>query len=95
MWTKLRQFISIVVELTASFVKYDYPDKEIQAIFDWSNTWNNELEMIGTLETPVSLTANVTKLASDQTIRAAIALRDWDGINEAVDSIRKAKKRNK
>ncbi|KAG7392103.1 hypothetical protein PHYPSEUDO_002327 [Phytophthora pseudosyringae] len=86
-WTKLRQFATQFIELTQSLVDYCQPIEGVQAIFNCSDMWSNEIGTICSLETEgngsTEETANKDELKGEHTKRAALALRLWNAVSEA------------
>ncbi|ETI46275.1 hypothetical protein F443_09315 [Phytophthora nicotianae P1569] len=78
-WTKLRQLITQFIGVANSLMDYDYPIEEIQAIFDCSDAWSNEIGTISSLETSTDYTNEVK---DSRATRVALALRVWDVVSE-------------
>ncbi|KAK1929182.1 Serine/threonine-protein kinase SMG1 [Phytophthora citrophthora] len=81
-WTKLRQFATKFIDSAQTLVDCGYHVEEIQAIFDYSDMWSEEINTIRELETEsISLTvvsSSRDKLECSATKRAALALRVWN-----------------
>ncbi|GMF20669.1 unnamed protein product [Phytophthora lilii] len=81
-WTKLRQFVAQFRELTEYLANYDRPIEEIQAIFNCSDLWSNEIETISNLEVQLNAltdgTTSESKCERDYDKQAAFALRMWN-----------------
>ncbi|KAF1780707.1 Serine/threonine-protein kinase SMG1 [Phytophthora cactorum] len=78
-WTKLRQLVTRFVGFSKSLMDCDYPIEEIQAIFDCSDTWSNEIGTISSLEAP---TEHTNEVKDYRTKRAALALRVWNVVSD-------------
>ncbi|KAG1698470.1 hypothetical protein DVH05_015012 [Phytophthora capsici] len=75
-WTKLRQFATKFIESVQTLVDSGCHVEGIQAIFDFSDMWSEEINTICELETESILTGD--KLDSSATKRTALALRVWN-----------------
>ncbi|KAL3657987.1 hypothetical protein V7S43_017036 [Phytophthora oleae] len=86
-WTKLRQFVTKFIESAKTLVDYGYPVEGIQAIFDHSDMWSEEIDTIRELEAEsIALTGGSStenKLKGDATKRAALALRVWNVVDRS------------
>ncbi|GMF25055.1 unnamed protein product [Phytophthora fragariaefolia] len=86
-WAKLRRFATQFIHLAQSLVDYDRPIEAIQAIFDCSDMWSNEIETLHSLEAQVNMaTEDLTggsALKSYMEKRAASMLRIWNTLGDS------------
>ncbi|CAI5704152.1 unnamed protein product [Peronospora effusa] len=88
-WTKLRSFVSQLINIARSLIDYDHPIERVEAIFDCSDKWSGDIETICSLvEREVNVLAeNVgsgSELQTDSKNRAARALRVWSVFSNPV-----------
>ncbi|KAJ8533230.1 hypothetical protein ON010_g14024 [Phytophthora cinnamomi] len=82
-WSKLREFASQFIELAESLANYDFPIEGIQAIFDCSDMWNDEIGTIRSLEASTRISSDGSGLMGDPAKRASLALRIWDVLGDS------------
>ncbi|RLN91406.1 hypothetical protein BBJ28_00013572, partial [Nothophytophthora sp. Chile5] len=87
-WTKLREFVTQFVEAVASLADHDRPIEGIQRVFDCSDTWSEELDLIRNLTAQASgsfaeHSANAADFDDALSKRATLALHEWGIIDNS------------